>query len=349
MKSFIRLANTHVKTRRLYYLYEMTRIIESNKNINPLVLEKQMRDFSSEYSVAFLNYKDSTGKITTKNAFKRYLNLALDLGLITIIEKKLLNTVDGIILSKLNFKNEGPYSLSSSLKIFFFIKILEKDFDYMKIINKLDKNNDITSSNFVKELENQFLSQEITKEKQDTLQRIKSWKSPQRYFRENIFAPRKSWLIDLDIISSRHTRGRQGFHYIDNRDVLLDKMLTNDYTELIFYLKNDFFNTLSTFLKNKNKLGSFKSFTRVKKRITVVKYLNDAFRIFQVKNRLSSKIFLNYFPIYSLCTEKVILEQNELEKELFTLSTQENSIYRYRPVAEISKNGFLTDAGYITR
>lgn len=349
MKSFVRLANTHVKTRRLYYLYEMTKIIDQHTSMTQDNLKTKMIEFSNIHQNEFISYKDPTGEISNKLSFQRYLVFALDMGLITFIEKKIVNTIDGNILSKLNFEKEGPYYLSCSLKSFFLKKLLESDYDYLMILFKLRKLDTIHSVDFVNELENYFKRGIITKEKQDALSRIKLWNSPDKYFRENIYAPRRSWLIDLNIITPLKVKRRSKIHFRGHSEDYFTELFKKSYEEAMDYNKIEYFIHFNNLIIQNNDLHQYMNYSDDIKQKIVMKYLEDAFTLFKSRNRISSKSFLEYYPIYSMCINQFLLEQKELEEELFAISSKKDALYRYRSVTERTHNGKVINAGYITR
>ena len=77
MAPISRLTSTVVKTRRLYYLYEMANFLAQHGTSNYLLLQNYMLNFANEHHYAFEEYKDSSGEITTKPAFGKYLNLSI--------------------------------------------------------------------------------------------------------------------------------------------------------------------------------------------------------------------------------------------------------------------------------
>ena len=87
MPELIRLTSTVTKNRRLYYLYEISHYLNEHANANYRTIYNYIFNYSNTNHKYFLNLKDPSGEIKSEHAFKRYLALSVDMGLIKKIQK----------------------------------------------------------------------------------------------------------------------------------------------------------------------------------------------------------------------------------------------------------------------
>jgi len=342
-----RITSSHVKTRRLYYLYKISEIIQNERTQLKLQLRNKIIDFSNINHDLFDRHIDSTGEVTSsKTSFERYFDLSKDFEFTSLIENKIINMVDGFTLSLINFENMRPYSLSNSLKILFLKQIIDKDFDYFITLFKIYKKNiTLNYNSFVDVLNDHLFDNYNVIEFLDDMNRIKEWKSSDDNFRYNIFHPRQSWFIDLNIISSKSKGSNKGLIFKSNFSHILKKLINMNVNELDDYLNNRYYHDVSLFLYRDDK--EFTKFNNDFKINYVIKHLDKIKNKLNIKNRISSRFLLEYIPIISLLYENIIIEQNEL-KEIFTKISKNYSEYRYRPGTEINGKGRRIDVGYIT-
>jgi len=342
-----RITSSHVKTRRLYYLYKISEIIQNEGARFKLQLRNKLINFSDLNHNLFDRHIDSTGEITTsKTSFERYLDLSKDFELTSLIENKIINIVDGFTLSLINYENMRPYSLSNSLKIFFLKQIIEKDYDYFITLFKMyEKNVVLNYDNFIDVLYNHLSDNYDVIEFLDDINRIKEWKSPDDNFKYNVFHPRQSWFIDLNIISSKSKDSNKGLILKSNFSHIINKLINTNINDLDDYLNNRYYHDVSLFLYRDDEkfINSNDDF----KINYVIKYLNKIKNKLNIKDRISNRFLLDYIPINSLLYENIIIEKNEL-KEVFTQISKNYPEYRYRPVIEINNKGRRIDSGYIS-
>jgi hypothetical protein len=326
----------------------MVRYIQNKEKVTYDSLGTYMLEIVIKNKNNFYNYKDPTGELTNQMAFSKYYNFIMNIGLITKLENKVVNTVDGNILAKLTENDVFNYSLSNSAKIFLFKKILEKDYDYMKIIFRLGLNNQINETMFLNELRN-ILKENISEENQNILNDLKSWNSAKRYFSENIFAPRRSWLIDLDLIVPIKAKKNSNRLIFKNSDsLIINNVISFDKETFENFYKTSFYYNVSHYYNIPDLILFSKLDEKIKKTM-ILNILNIEFnkKLIDIK-RISSKYFFDFYLTHLLCKEKILIEYIDLENTLNEIS-EENSQYRYRPVIEYSINREKIDAGYITK
>ena len=283
--------------------------------------------------------------MTTQHAFYRYIKLSAELGLIKIIRNSIENTVDGQILSNLNDNNSMPFILPYPVKIFLLKLILEKDFDYITVLLYLSKIDQVTYSKFKQELEKKILIEPMNIINVDILNELRSWSSPKRYFRENIYAPRRSWLIDLDIASPV---GKSRLIFRRDKNYLTKIMELSKKEMLYDYFNTKFIEDTSKYYFPNKRFQLYKYLNTKIQSNLVYAYLDNIFSRFNiVSDRISSKLFFNYTSIMLMYKDEIIAEKIDLENALLKISI--NSNYRYRPVTEQTITGEIIDTGYITK
>lgn len=345
MPELIRLTSTVTKNRRLYYLYEISHYLNEHANANYRTIFNYIFNYSNTNHKYFLNLKDPSGEIKSDHAFKRYLALSVDMGLIKKIQNRYTNTIDGIIISTLN-KDKKPYELSKQLQIYLLKKIIETDYDYLMTIIKLNNAKNINHLTFRNEIESLLLIEPIVTKNMDIINELNAWKSPNRYFKENIFAPRKAWLIDLDLIHSKLKKNGV-FIWKGDRNYLFNRIFTFTKSDFYNYMNNHFYYDCSVFYYSNIEFKSLRNMQFNKKYDIILTILDNIYDRYNIIDRISSKLFFNMCLIDLLTNKQIVGEQEDIKNVLQTMSNETD--YRYRPVTEKKSSGELIDTGYITK
>jgi hypothetical protein len=249
------------QVRRLKYFSVSLKCI-SHEGLQKQMLTELLLNWSKSNHESFENYRSTSGEITlqqgkpTSNSIKAYYHALKEFSLIIEQGNFVLSTKKGevliILLQHLQGirtpKDLNAYSLSISEKSFFFIILLESDYDIILLIlqilntypnQKLDSYLNHFQSFYLKRLEKKLenaknLDVAVVLE---TQKRVSSWRSPKRYS-EELVPPRLNWLIDLDLITLNNENGAYNLT-IDGNYLL--KMIKESEVELNCYIYNENF------------------------------------------------------------------------------------------------------------
>lgn len=193
-----------------------------NKKTLPIeILKRQAIEWSIKLEKSSLKYRNSTGKLTEKNrvtkAFLHYIDLLVELGLITRINQVVRNTKYGLVFNLLKSKSDAnfneTYKLADFEVLFFFYTLLKLDADglitILKIIHEKEsglKEIDVRER-FAKGLQERFRSKAVyssgkTKMKSEELYRNYEIRklSIGRYSFKHQVPNRLKWLVDLGLL-----------------------------------------------------------------------------------------------------------------------------------------------------
>lgn len=332
----------------------MCKILEVNKGLPEPRLITSLRKWASENNEFFLQWIDPTGEITNEDAGRRYVNFSKELGLVTSKGNNVVNTIYGTILSKFDEPRQNPYKLTCGSKCFLLKRLLEEDFDYLTTLASLFVNKAISFIDFRKSLAAHLKRSStlgmLARDMRLLREMEEEWKSPKKYFREHILAPRKGWLLDLELADWNKFESSSRIEFkLEARDffVNVEKLERSQLSE---YLANEYYEEIATLLGNGTKIDSLSHLPKERKREKTLGYLKKSFSIFGTAflNRISSRSFFEYVPCYALCDEKLICPRRDLEEMLLEISASTKEGYRYRRVEEMSEDGRKIDVGYIT-
>ena len=335
-------------------MYKLAEILEAKGPMQQGILIETIEKWAINNKNYLKNHVDSTGEISTTDAGERYLNFSKQLGLITSLGNALVNTILGNVLSKLNkVGQEQPYKLSCMCKCFLLKRLLYCDFDYLATIAHQLINEETDFISFKKYLQKHFMrgySSGAPIESAKLLRQMKLWKSPEKFFKENIIAPRKAWFIDLQMVDLKKFRSTSRIMFNDQPKQFLTKLWHLQRKQLCDFLENKYYSDFGALLGDKTDFVNFSDLARKNKKQKIMSYLEKAFSIFSSRylNRISSRVFFEYTLCYALCQERIVCTRRDLEKVLLEISGSEAGPYRYRKVEEISENGVMIEAGYIT-
>lgn len=348
-----RLTSSHVKTRRLYYLYKLAEVLETSGPMREKRLIIAIKEWALNNRNFLTSYVDATGEISSEDAGKRYLTFSRQLDLVSLVGKELVNTVFGSVLSKLNVPDKQAYRLCCGLSCFLLKRLLDCDFDYLITIARMLKNDETSFNSFKNRLEEHLRRSSpsgIPIQGIKLLKQMENWKSPEKFFKENILAPRKAWFIDLELVDWRKFKSTSKIEFKDQAMKFLLKIGNLQQKELHAFLENEYFSEFAQLVANGTEFKDFSHLTRENRMKKTINYLQRAFSLFSINqlNRISSRSFFEYTLCHALCQEKIVCTRRDLEKVLFEISTSNAIPYRYRKVEEISSTGVRTEAGYIS-
>lgn len=356
-----RLTSPTVKVRRLGYIAIIPSLV-SDREISPKTLEqnlvgwaKQNRSFlrlySSKLPVANIKRSPLTGEITNPDAARRYLETCRELGFITKLRKVQISKIGRVI--SIIPERDNPFELSIG-KLFIILKrLLEKDYDVLKTIHKILLRGEADEIDFFRRELQRILSKKIEMAAQmndfylidklkKSLKSIQSWESAERYYRENIKAPRLEWMLDLQFLAFWNKRSNT-FRLMDNLDVFFEKeVMSYEWLQDIYpYIFSKFYSGVF-----KKKMEHWPNLSPKEKIGILENLLNNSMQMFKTVtdlDRISADEFFEYSLASLIQNNDIAAGLSDLEKDLTNFVASGELKFRY--VKTVSK----ADRGYILR
>lgn len=352
-KRKIEIINTNTKVRRLGYLKFIIELFNRSKffptNYFARLIEKESTQINNEINLHF----DNKGLIQlsrTGNSSKPYVELLVNLSLITIINNVYILTKQSKVyfeINKLISKSKFPaqdsqlelfpeitkskFQLNLFDKSFFLKQILLKDTLYScGILDILRITNDWTNSNTIKSLFKQYLIDDLRRtdikndyEVREIVKRINSWKKEMIYL-EHIIEPRLNWLVDLELISVGIKEKNKKLYKLNQKGQRLQEIFTTYYE-----ISPENFRFIGSFFDN-NYFKIFSIIYGVKKEPTdvsesvILKLLEEAFHLFKTEapKRIPASIAINYICYKYFFQFDKIVEYKQIQNYL--LGTKSN-------------------------
>lgn len=279
-----------------------------------------------------------TGEIGTADAFERYLNSAIDLGLIQEISGALYNTKRGEILLALS-TSDNPFQFNLAQSYFLLKILIEKDYDYLSSVFYCSKNNgeneyqnffDMTKKIWQEKILNIPIS---NVEKYDSIRNAINTKrkNPKRYYREDIRATRLEWLLDLKIIEYWNIKKNKVIFRKNFESLLDSKNFSNAFVLLMKPLV-------------KGSLTYWKELPPQRKNKIVKGILEESFSLFKTSEtfqKISANQMLEY-GVSILSESGIVCTSDELDNDVknFTLSNSDR--YRYVTILSDADRGYIS-------
>jgi hypothetical protein len=311
------------------------RIIDERSRNRELLVET-----CRELPVRRTKLEHVTGEICTEDAFKRYLETAINFRLVQELSGRLYNTKRGEILPALN-SNDNPFKLNLSQCYLLLKVILENDHDYVRtVIESSSKNgpdeHDVFFSK-VKELWRQKLAKiepKNAKEYDDLKRAIGTkWDSAKTYYLEDIRAPRLEWLLDLKVIEFWNMR-KNRVTFRPNLERLLDNE-SKFSSEFVSYMRP----LLSSSVTYWNEVSS------LKRNNIMDNLLKQSFMLFKASSALRkiSVSQLLEFGVSMLSGSGIICEIGDLDDELERFIKTKSDTYRYVKIISEADRGYVSE------
>jgi hypothetical protein len=311
-------------------------------------LERPLAEYCSTLHVSRRQGSRIVGAIATKEAARRYIGTAVEMGVMLPLGIECQNTKTGHLLAAVP-STKNPFSLSMPQRLILLEALLRGDYLYLKTLVELILDKEDT--NDYRQFRQRILSHidSVVKESKNpdeirqlrnTRKSLLSWKRPDRYYREDIRAPRLEWLLDLGLL----TKWNQQVDYLALRSGADRFFSTADFDEQWF--DEEFAGLFQSCFEDELPGPShWDDLPRTRQDFSLRKYLEKAMPLFRPARGVD-KISISQFLTYTICmllTEKgVIASRKQLESALadFTRSSS-----KYRDVRMTSG----VDIGYIVR
>lgn len=287
-----------------------------------------------------------TGEITGEDSLNRYYSTALEMGLLEAIGNTVFLSKRGQILVALP-KKGNSFDLTIPEIHFLYRIILQEDYDYQRSLLKIvlsGKHYQREDLIFRQTVRSTWLKKESMAASLDRLQElnilrkslseISRWKSPERYYHENIKATRLEWLLDLKLLNY--------WNMPKNRITIEPKI------DLFFRnTEADYSSNFYECFKGHFKLQavSWQTLSKEQKDVIMQSLLAESMNLFGSEDRLG-KISANQFFEYSaskLIGEAILVNIKNFERDLIDFLARGKASYRYvKIVSDV-------DAGYISR
>ena len=282
-----------------------------------------------------------TGEICTEDAFERYLGTAIECGLVQELSGRLYDTKRGEILPTLG-RSDNPFKLSLAQNYLFLKILMEKDYDYIRAAiscaiengpNEYQKFFDMIIRIWRLKLENVDFK---NLRAYDALKKaIKTkWKSPKRYYRDNIKGPRLEWLLDLNAIEFWNIR--------KNRVVFRDNIET-----FLRYSDKRFSHAFAAYMKPllKGSMTFWREIPRSRRDKLVGRILKKGFNLFKTSDalpKISSNQLLEY-GLSILAESGIVCEIDELDNTLERFIQSKLNSYRYVKIMSDVDRGYISE------
>jgi len=355
-----RLTSPTVKVRRLGYLAAIPSIIQ-DREMPIRVLKKAVLDWARENHTFFRHYslglpvsrlkrRKLTGEIETLGAAGRYINTCQELGLLVKMKGFRISKI-GKAITVLP-TNGNPFELSIG-KLFVILKsLLEKDYDAFSILLKTSVKKDRDEIEFFRnemqrrlyekiELASRMNKLYIVDMLKKRVEYIKNWRSPRRYYLENIKAPRLEWMLDLKFI--KHWNQRTNVFELQNsveeffkKEIISHDWLQNEYPYIFAEFYSDLF---PKELRDWNTLPS-------DERLVIMNFLiSKCMKVFKTGlelGKISANEFFEFSLAFLMQHKSIITPLSSFEKDLINFTRSGKLKFSY--VQTVSK----ADKGYIT-
>jgi hypothetical protein len=287
------------------------------------------------------------GAISVKKAAQRYIDTAKEMDLVIILGREWQTTKTGQLLATLP-SNPNPFELSMPQRFVLFDVLARADYLYLRALVRLILANDRADDpeHFKKEVISQIddgfkktTNTDEIRELRKMRESMDNWEDPERYFREQIKAPRLEWLLDLGLLTRWNQRanyftlrsGTSNFFSKSNPD---DEYFDENYASC-------FYNCFEGDLPPSKR---WEDVSPGRRSLLLKKQLDHAVNIFKSASidKISASQFLKFAVCILLVEEGIIASTLQVEKALIDLTAQ-SSKYRYvRMISDV-------DIGYILK
>lgn len=354
-----RLTSPTVKVRRLGYLVAIPSIV-NNREIPVRTLKKHLLDWAEENATFFRHYSMSlpvtrlrrwllAGEITTIGAAGRYIKTCEELGLIVRMKGFKISKI-GKAISALSIDG-NPFELPIG-QLFVVLKwLLEKDYDALSTLVKILLNREEDQVEFFQEEIERRLDEKVERATRmnrfylvDKLKRrielLRSWRSPHRYYHENIKAPRLEWMLDLKLLKYWNQRV-DAFDLQDNvrkffpSDNIGNRWLQDEFPYLFANFYSDSF---------KKRMVYWSNLPQNERLELLSSLMSRSMEIFETGPELR-KISANQFFEYSLAfliqNRSIVVPLSRLEKDLIDFIESGKLEYRYVQTVSVADRGYI--------
>lgn len=308
---------------------------------------RYMQNYSEKLPVNRKQRSPVVGAISSKKGAERYLDTAREMDLVTPLGREWQTTKIGHLLGAMSARL-NPFELTTSQRFILLDVILRSDYLYLRtlirmiVTNKLSNDSEHFKNEVISQIEVILKKTKNTNEIRDwqkVRENIRDWKDPERYFREQVKAPRLEWLVDLGLV----TRWNQAANYFAIRpgsaNFFSEPNPTDEYFDDTYAsLYSDCF---------KDELPPLKRWDDVspaRRNQIIAKQLDRAMTAFKSGSiyRISASQFLKFGICLLLVENGIIASTTQLESTLIDLTVQ-SPVFRYvRMISEI-------DIGYIVK
>lgn len=356
-----RLTSPTVKVRRLGYLVAIPSIV-NDREIPIRMLKKQLLDWAKENGKFFMHYSLSlpvtrrrrkllAGEIKTIGAASRYIKTCEELGLIVRMKgfkiSKIGKAVSALPISR------NPFELRLG-HLFVILKLLlEKDYDSLRTLLKILTGEEKDEVDFFrKEIQRRFYEKVekatrmnklyLVDELKTKIRLVGNWKSPHRYYHENIKAPRLEWMLDLKFLKYWNQRNdaidlQNNVRKIFQKDMIGYKWLQDEFP----YFFADFYSDLF-----KKKMVYWSDLSQNERLELLSSLMSKSMEIFETGpqlEKISASEFFEYSLAFLVQNRSIVTSLSRFENDLIKFI--ESGELKYRYVQTVS----AADRGYIVR
>ena len=347
----INIITSNTKSRRLGYIKYIISLFEGKRFISEQILLNLVGKDIDKLQSDLMSYKNSKGLVQKKNlktSLFPYIELALSMQLIQIVNSGYELTKLGVVYEKLlcqpeirnNYVTENSFDLNLMDKTLFLETILNNDYIYIytileyaytinhpsyahlrqifqtRIIDNIDK---IIETNDLIRDKSLWKLKEIKK-------RVQAWTKADVYM-EHVLMPRLNWLYDLDILVLKNDLS---FEITPQGERLMRILaLFNDFTHSFNIAPQKFFEFV--FMKLIDDVYiSGSTIDKQQARIFMPQYIELCFSMFKTlaPNRVTYSILVAFVKRLFLITKHLIVEEITIKEYL--LENPDKYVFKYQ-------------------
>jgi hypothetical protein len=327
--------STYTQVRRLEIVSAITRKIA--KNQIPLeLLKSDMILWSHRLEKVSSIYAKKNGRLTidgkVTTAFKRYINLMKEMGLIQQIGGVVFLTTLGLILLAFTKENNVQFGEVSYCERVFYLNLLfTVDCDYLLLVLDMLKEDPVQTSQsklqekFKKtlllrlECKSKFANKEASSLIRDRILKVTNeWKKAESYS-EHIIAPRLEWLIELNILidtDNQYSFTREGMRFMNYFPNLVGNGHISDVNRL--WNLEQAFNAFRTLAPNNKILRNWSDLNNHEQVKLIGQCLELSSKNFKSGSalRIGLQPSLIFSAIHSFCSNNIVVEFFEIVEKL---------------------------------
>ena len=354
--------HTNTQIRYLPIISQILRTI-GGKSMSTTILKTILDKWSIEQERKSSLYRNHNGILTNNEkpttAFPYYIELMLNLGLLSKINDVVRNSKYGILFLTLEKFNTENLSLSQIEKFFYLFFILLKDADnVILILQIINENNGVADYKYLREQYEIYLKQRLKLKAinsssysqlaiSNKLRKVEFvWQNAKEYSK-HIIPPRIEWLIDIGILQEVDNKKSKKFEFSDlgkkfyNSLEFIDDSKTKDINDL--WLLDQFVYVFQFLCKKNNKITDFNTLDEASKIEFLSEIIPVAYKELDTDGmrRISGLPFYIFVMIIGVVQYNLSISFSSLKSKLLQSFTTHQFTFAFRESSRINES-YLT-------
>ncbi len=353
--------HTNTQVRYLPIISQIIRTI-GNRSSTLSMLKNVLNKWSIEQERKSTDYKNHNGILTNNEkpttAFPFYIELMMNLGLITKINEVVRNSKFGILFLTLEKFDTNKDVFSDVEKLFYLFFVLSKDADnIILILQEIQDNGGEANNKYLREQYETYLKRRLKMKAinanpfsqvtiSDKLRRVEYiWQNAEEYSK-HIIPPRIEWMLDFGLLKYNNNRiktfeftelGKSFYNSLESMDNSNIKDI-ND-----FWLSDKFISVFQSLCKNKTQIVDFDNLDEASSNQFLSKILPVAFK--ELDNdglkRISGLPFYVFTMIVGLVKYNLAISFSALKSKLEKSFSTHEYTFAFRQATRINES-YLT-------